>query len=140
MYTRYLDSITKERSSEYWSDLGIIEAMNLLDNFDGRDWRKLRQEISKFSSEIKIRCAETLIIYSKDAFEILKELTLNSNASVVIAAIDSLSSMTMDKDVLLLNVRDLSAILNNVKSSFQFSGLERMVFDSFEFKLNELVG
>lgn len=140
MYTRYLDSITKERSSDYWSDLGIIEAMNLLDNFDGRDWRKLRQEISKFSSEIKIRCTETLIIYSKDAFEILKELTLNSNASVVIAAIDSLSSMTMDKDVLLLNVRDLSAILNNVKSSFQFSGLERMVFDSFEFKLNELVG
>lgn len=141
MYTEYINFLNKEFSSDYWSDLGIDEAITLMDDFNSEDWELLRNEIKNANPKSQVRCAQTLgDSYSKQAFEVLMVLTKSSDVSVVVASLDSLSSMGASSDSLISNATELKTMLSDIKNSdFVFTDLEHMVINSFESKLNKVL-
>lgn len=91
-YENYLNEV--KEFDNYWSDVGISEAVAMLENFSDDDWRTLDEKIQSKSKVWLVSCAETLgdDVGGGSSFELLFKLLSSEIDEVKIAALDSINS------------------------------------------------
>ena len=91
-YENYLNGV--EEGCNYWSDIGISEAIEILEKFSDNDWQLLEDKIQTKSEIWLVSCAETLgdNVGGVREFEVLLKLLSNESDDVKIAAIDAINS------------------------------------------------
>lgn len=90
-YSKILDG---DYSDDYWSDMGIDEAVSVLIKFTDADWGKLIEQSPYETVSWQTRCAETMSDAPSDkAVPILLRLMLSNQKDTVEASIDSLNSI-----------------------------------------------
>ena len=57
-YENYLNEV--KEFDNYWSDVGISEAVSMLEKFSANDWQMLNEKIQDKSKVWLVSCAETL--------------------------------------------------------------------------------
>lgn len=95
MFTKYEDYLNEVKEFDnYWSDVGISEAVAILESFSDSDWRILEEKIKSKSKLWLVSCAETLgdDVGGVDSFNLLLELLSSESDEVKIAALDSVNS------------------------------------------------
>lgn len=95
MFSEYEDYLSQDFSINFWSDEGICAACEILNKFSNEDWDALAQRWHSNTNEWKVRFAETLDSHSSQlVMEILLQMLEEDDNDVVIAAADSLRSLT----------------------------------------------
>lgn len=91
-YENYLNEV--KEFDNYWSDVGISEAVAMLEKFSDDDWRALDEKIQSKSKVWLVSCAETLgdDVGGGSSFELLLKLLSSEIDEVKIAALDSINS------------------------------------------------
>ncbi|MES2833013.1 MAG: hypothetical protein V4695_13610 [Pseudomonadota bacterium] len=91
-YENRLDAV--KEFDNYWSDVGISEAVALLESFTDYDWKILDEKIQKKSKIWLTSCAETLgdDVGGVCSFNLLLKLLSSEIDEVKIAALDSINS------------------------------------------------
>jgi hypothetical protein len=91
-YEEYLDGVGE--FDNYWSDIGISEAIAMLENFSDSDWENLKEMIPKKSKIWLVSCVETLSddVGGVCSFNLLLQLLSSENEEVRNAALDSINS------------------------------------------------
>jgi hypothetical protein len=91
-YENYLNEV--KEFDNYWSDVGISEAVAMLENFSDNDWRVLSEKIQSKSKVWLVSCAETLGdgVGGGSSFDLLLKLLSSEIDEVKIAALDSINS------------------------------------------------
>lgn len=93
MYEEFESYLNFDFSSDYWSDVGLDIACEMLNKFSKNDWTSLSNNWTKQIAIWKERCAETLDSgQTDDGLALLLAMIYDSNVDVVIAAVDSLRS------------------------------------------------
>ena len=96
MFAKYDNYLTyASKYDDYWSDVGISDAINILEKFSKEDWSALF-EAAKVRPPIWLRsCSETLaeVSDSAHAYELLLLLVQNEDPEVAFAAKDSIRTM-----------------------------------------------
>jgi len=93
-YAKYCIYLDGDFSDDFWSDVGIPEAGEMLFSFDYSDWRKFLHHLDDKSLGWQLRCAETLgDVENAVVLEILLRMMSSSNHDVAVVAADSLNSM-----------------------------------------------
>jgi hypothetical protein len=91
-YESYLNEV--KEFDNYWSDVGISEAVAMLENFSDDDWRTLDEKIRSKPKLWLVSCAETLgdDVGGSSSFDLLLKLLSSEIDEVKIAALDSINS------------------------------------------------
>lgn len=91
-YENYLNEV--KEFDNYWSDVGISEAVSMLEKFSANDWQMLNEKIQDKSKVWLISCAETLgdDVGGGSSFDLLLKLLSSEINEVKIAALDSINS------------------------------------------------
>jgi hypothetical protein len=91
-YENYLNEV--KEFDNYWSDVGISEAVAMLENFSDDDWRALDEKIQSKSKVWLVSCAETLgdDVGGGSSFDLLLKLLSSEIDEVKISALDSINS------------------------------------------------
>lgn len=91
-YENYLNEV--KEFDNYWSDVGISEAVAILEKFSDHDWRILDERIQSKSKVWLVSCAETLgdDVGGGSSFDLLLKLLSSEIDEVKIAALDSINS------------------------------------------------
>ncbi len=96
MFEKYDQYLSSEFSDDYWSDIGISHAIDLLINFNEQDWMTLKDSCHQRQPAWCVRCAETLgdnnTAYT---LEILIKLLAKSDGDVTIAVLDAINSIAI---------------------------------------------
>lgn len=95
MFAKYENYLNEVREFDnYWSDVGISEAVAILENFTDHDWRILDEIIQSKSKVWLVSCAETLgdDVAGGSSFDLLLKLLSSEIDEVKIAALDSINS------------------------------------------------
>lgn len=91
MYIKFRGYLSREFSVDYWSDVGIEIATEILAGFTDANWIDLQRECKDMPAEWRIRCAETIDSSPSNFVPlILLELLNDAEADVVVAAADAL--------------------------------------------------
>lgn len=95
MFSEYEDYLNQDFSTNFWSDEGIDASCEILSKFSAEDWIALASKWREKTNNWKVRCAETIDSYpSHLVMDILLDMLGEDNADVIIAAADSLRSLT----------------------------------------------
>ena len=95
MFSGYNEYLLSDFSADYWSDEGISIAVSLLNTFSEADWQELTSVWRNMPTAWKVRCAETIDSYASAIVDsILVDMLQDGDPDVVVAAADSLRSMT----------------------------------------------
>ncbi len=95
MFAEYDECLSLDCSIDFWSDVGICDAWEILSKFSDEDWNTLSHRWRENSNEWKVRCAETIDSHSSQlVIEILLGMLEDEDSDVVIAAADALRSLT----------------------------------------------
>lgn len=98
MFSEFDRYLCQEFSISFWSNEGISEACEILNKFSVKDWYSLAARWRDNTDVWKVRCAETLDSQpSQLALEILLDMLEEDDGNVVIAAADSLRSLSQGK-------------------------------------------
>ncbi len=91
-YENYLNEV--KEFDNYWSDVGISEAVSMLEKFSASDWQMLNEKIQDKSKVWLVSCAETLgdDVGGGSSFDLLLKLLSSEINEVKIAALDSINS------------------------------------------------
>ena len=91
-YENYLNEVNE--FDNYWSDVGISEAVSMLEKFSDNDWQMLNEKIQDKSKVWLVSCAETLgdDVGGGSSFDLLLKLLSSEINEVKIAALDSINS------------------------------------------------
>lgn len=91
-YKNYLNEV--KEFDNYWSDVGISEAVSMLEKFSANDWQMLNEKIQDKSKVWLVSCAETLgdDVGGGSSFDLLLKLLSSEINEVKIAALDSINS------------------------------------------------
>jgi hypothetical protein len=91
-YENYLNEV--KEFDNYWSDVGISEAVSMLEKFSANDWQMLNEKIQDKSKIWLVSCAETLgdDVGGGSSFDLLLKLLSSEINEVKIAALDSINS------------------------------------------------
>lgn len=91
-YEEYLNGV--KEADNYWSDIGISEAVVMLEGFSSCDWKVLEEKIPEKSKIWLVSCAETLgdDVGGVCSFNLLLKLLSSEIDEVKIAALDSINS------------------------------------------------
>ena len=91
-YENYLNEV--KEFDNYWSDVGISEAVSMLEKFSANDWQMLNEKIQDKSKVWLVSCAETLgdDVGGGSSFDLLLKLLSSEINEVKIAALDSINS------------------------------------------------
>lgn len=91
-YENYLNGVTEE--DNFWSDIGISEAVKILEKFSEYDWQMLEETIQSKPNLWFVSCAETLgdNVGGVRSFELLMKLLSSESNEVKIDALDSINS------------------------------------------------
>jgi hypothetical protein len=95
MYSKYENYLNEVKEFDnYWSDVGISEAVAILENFSDHNWRILGERIQSKSKVWLVSCAETLgdNVGGGNSFDLLLKLLSSEIDEVKIAALDSINS------------------------------------------------
>ena len=95
MFAKYEDRLDAVKEFDnYWSDVGISEAVALLGIFSDHDWQILDEKIQNKSKIWLVSCAETLgdDVGGVGSFNLLLKLLSSEIDEVKIAALDSINS------------------------------------------------
>lgn len=91
-------------SPDYWADIALDQAIEILDKFEDEDWRVLLELSSTRPNLWLKRCAEALGgDDSAKAFILLLQLCKHPDSNIVTAALDSLNAILRVRPVLLIN-------------------------------------
>lgn len=79
----------------YWSDVGMSDAIAMLDEFTGEEWEALEKLLPLRPSRWQVSCAETLGEASdaERGFALLLELMRVNDKEVMLAALDSINAL-----------------------------------------------
>lgn len=91
-YEEYLNGV--KEADNYWSDIGISEAVVMLEEFSNYDWKILEEKIPEKSETWLVSCAETLgdDVGGVCSFNLLLKLLCSEIDEVKTAALDSINS------------------------------------------------
>lgn len=91
-YENYLNEV--KEFDNYWSDVGISEAVSMLEKFSANDWQMLNEKIQDKSKVWLVSCAETLgdDVGGGSSFDLLLKLLSSEINEVKMAALDSINS------------------------------------------------
>lgn len=99
-YKLFDEYIELDLGDNYWGDIGVVYADQLLADFSEDDWTQLRSEAEIKSKECQYRCADALgCIDTINALEALVALLNVDDRGIVFTAlcsINSIASMGMD--------------------------------------------
>lgn len=92
-YDRYLSN---EWNIDYWYDIGVIQAADMLDEFCDKDWERLLESLPNKQEEWKCRCAETLgEVECSIVFLVLEKLIETSSRNQLMAVIDAIRAQAL---------------------------------------------
>jgi len=92
-FLEYSNILDGDYSVDYWSDVGIDEAVKVLKKFESKDWNNLVEKLPNRTTTWQTRCAETLSEASpENAIPILLNMLLSKQQDVLEASLDSLNS------------------------------------------------
>ncbi|WBS01538.1 hypothetical protein OU994_25190 [Pseudoduganella sp. SL102] len=95
MFSEFEDYLRQGFSISFWSNEGISEACGILNKFPVEDWGALAKRWRDNTDIWKVRCAETLDSQpSQIVLEILLDMLEEDDEKVVVAAADSLRSLS----------------------------------------------
>jgi len=90
-YDQYLEA---DWGDDYWSDVGILDAIKLLDDFNDLDWIDLEREWHSKTTVWQGRCAQTLSdVESPRVLPVLFQMMASEEEDVVLLAADSLNAL-----------------------------------------------
>ena len=96
MLNRY-DALLKgvREFDNYWSDVGMSDAIDLLEAFSDADWAGLEMLAAQRPPLWQVSCAETLgeVTNTQRSFELLLQLMQIGNDEVTIASLDSINAL-----------------------------------------------
>ena len=82
-------------SEDYWSDEGVLLAVNALFDFEGKDWDELANAVPARPVEWLIRCADTLGDVRDDrASGLLIRFLRIENEDLQVASLDSINALS----------------------------------------------
>ena len=126
-FDRYLSN---EWNVDYWYDIGVIQAIDLLDNFLDHDWQKLLHELPTKQEMWMCRCAETLgDVEDPIAFVVLEKLMETSSHDLLMAVVDSVRSQAYAGRRIKMTV-GLQSVLVELRRSA--GRIDRMVISDLE--------
>lgn len=79
----------------YWSDVGMTDAIALLEDFSDEDWEGLGKLVAERPSLWQVSCAETLseVTNTERSFSLLLRLLQTGDEDVIVAALDSINAL-----------------------------------------------
>jgi hypothetical protein len=134
-YENYLNEV--KEFDNYWSDVGISEAVAMLENFSENDWLILDEKIQSKSKVWLVACAETLgdDVGGSSSFDLLLKLLSSEINEVKIAALDSMNSRLSLGFAL---GESAGRIRSAIKAARSSAGIvASMVLDSLEMRLGQ---
>lgn len=95
MFEAYDNYISKEFSVDYWSDVGIDQAITMLMEFDENDWALLNSACLARENFWLVKCAECLGDHAdKNSFNALLSIAELGDENAKEAALDSINSIS----------------------------------------------
>jgi hypothetical protein len=137
MYSKYENYLNEVKEFDnYWSDVGISEAVAILENFSDHNWRILGERIQSKSKVWLVSCAETLgdNVGGGNSFDLLLKLLSSEIDEVKIAALDSINSRISLGFVIGDSVGKIRSAVNVARGSAGV--VVTKMLDSLEKKLN----
>jgi hypothetical protein len=133
-YDSYL--IAFGNGGDYWSDIGISEAVEFLRLFRYFDWEDLELVVFRKPSIWVLSCIETLAESdSHMAVLILFNIIKNrKESSVVVNAFDTLASMYLDKKIIGFD-EEIKYTIEFIKINDEFFNKCKFVIETVERKL-----
>lgn len=134
-YENYLNEV--KEFDNYWSDIGISEAVSMLEKFSDNDWRILDERIQRKSKVWLVSCAETLgdDVGGGSSFDLLLKLLSSEIDEVKIAALDSINSRISLGFVIGDSAEKIRSAIKAARSSAGI--VASMVLDSLEKRLSQ---
>ncbi|MFC5476367.1 hypothetical protein [Paraherbaspirillum soli] len=136
MFQKYDDYLNGVREfDDYWSDVGISEAIEILNAFTEKDWEILKEKIEERPQIWLVSCAETLSEVSdvNHAYDVLLHLIEKDTEEVVISAIDAINALASYGFNVLPDSTQLRHGIERARKKAGKVGL--LVLDSLEKKL-----
>jgi hypothetical protein len=136
MFTKYENSLNEVKEFDnYWSDVGISEAIAILESFSDDDWQILDEKVQSKSKIWLVSCAETLgdDVGGVGSFNLLLKLLSSEIDEVKIAALDSINSRLSLGFVVGDSAEKIRSVVNAAKGSAGI--VVSMMLDSLERKL-----
>ncbi|SFU80294.1 hypothetical protein SAMN05216350_105231 [Polaromonas sp. YR568] len=132
-YEEYLDGV--KEFDNYWSDIGVSEAVAMLESFSANDWKTFDEKIPKKSKLWLVSCAETLgdDVGGADSFNLLLKLLSSDSDEVKIAALDSVNSRLSLGYVVGESAERIRSVIDSARGSA--GAVVSMMLDSLEKKL-----
>ncbi|MFJ2711943.1 hypothetical protein ACIOZM_13775 [Pseudomonas sp. NPDC087346] len=98
MYKKFDELIgrfaTDEFPIDYWSDVAIVEASDMLDNFSDDDWSTLLSSVRDKSEYWVLRMCESMGVAAEErALYVILEVMSREREEVTCAALDAIRSM-----------------------------------------------
>jgi hypothetical protein len=91
MFNEYDRYLSNEWNIDYWYDIGVVRAADLLDKFGEKDWEQLLRDLPTKQEEWKCRCAETLgDVECSSVFLVLEKLIETSSRDQLMAVVDAI--------------------------------------------------
>jgi hypothetical protein len=103
----------------YWSDVGMSDAIALLEDFTDEEWTELEKLLTDRPSLWQVSCAETLgeITDTDRGFELLLSLMRIGDEDVVLASLDSINALASTGLNITENAAQLRSAIGNVRHS-----------------------
>lgn len=132
-YEKYLDGV--KEFDNYWSDVGLSEAVEILERFSDSDWKIIDEKIHSKSKIWLVSCAETLgdDVGGENSFKLLIKLLSSESDEVKIAALDSINSRLSFGFVVDNHIEKIRSVIKVARLSTGI--LVSMMLDSLEKKL-----
>lgn len=138
MFEEYENHLNEVKEFDnFWSDVGISEAIEILERFSNNDWQILNEKIQSKSKVWLVSCAETLgdDVGGYNSFNLLLKLLSSEIDEVKIAALDSINSRLSLGFVL---GESAGEIRSAIKAARRSAGVvASMVLDSLEKRLGQ---
>jgi hypothetical protein len=125
---------------DYWSDVGVIDAIAALNNFNDEDWILLNINKSSRSIEWQCACAETLSDsndLSKSLYILLDLMNVSDN-DLKVAVLDSINSILSSRQIT-LGDKELYHLKESIKDLKNAKGVVGIMISSLNNKLGAVL-
>ncbi len=129
MIKEFESSINDKSCDDYWYDVALFEAQEMLNSFSDEEWMELSEKIYDYSEKAQMRCVECLSdIDNRNSLLLTLRLSDTPNRELFVTCVDSLRNMDLSS----LSQSEKEHLLKRVKEySADASKLEKIVLKAF---------
>jgi hypothetical protein len=135
-FLKYQSLLNSQCSEDYWSDVGIGEAVVLLGTFSDADWNALELATERQPATWVVRSAQSMGDKpNHHAMQLLTDLIQRKDLEVATAALDSINSLLLLGSDPAPHLSRLRTAIDQLSDSHSSSAITKMLINSVRSRL-----